>query len=116
MTGPTIVEFTKILHTTDALVGKDGKAISDINPPSYKAGELDEIKEVWTQFCCSAMSDHYNKGIIGFGIRPENTYHNTTAEVFIRVQQGQENDIALPYCPWCCMPVMITEYSGEAHD
>lgn len=111
---PTVIEYTKILHDKDALVGKDGLCLSDFNPPAYRIGDLDEIKEVWSKFCCSAMENRYHSGIIGFGTRSENVYHNQVAEVFIRVQHGQEHDIALPYCPWCCMPVMVREYNGDS--
>jgi hypothetical protein len=134
---PTVVEYVKILRTSNSLVGQDGRPVSENNPPDRKIGDVAEIRQIGLpQFCCGAMSYHFGFGAVAFGQRPEEVYRNKLAEVFLRVENGSQvlsregspppkgqewktltygrepkpnEDIALAYCPWCTQSVMTRE-------
>jgi hypothetical protein len=123
MKHPMVTEFLKILHTSDAITGENGQGISPTNPPAWKAGDLDEIRQIGQHFCCAEMTYHVRMGHVAFGSRKEEAYHNKVAEVFIRVENGARvlpggnekaklnTDIAIAYCPWCREAVMTMEIS-----
>lgn len=122
-----VVEFIQIIHRRDAITGINGQHISPNNPPAYLAGDLDEVRQVGIHYCCDGMKMAVENGIIEFGSRMEEAYHNKLKDVFIRVEDGAQvlpcnckgpcpcrtpkpnTDLALAYCPFCTMPVLTYE-------
>lgn len=105
---PMVVEYVKILHQKDGLVFN----LDAADPSQTKAGDVEEIRSIGVRFCCTDMANHFRKESIGFGSRPKEIYKNKVAEVFIRVEGGSQNDIAIPYCPWCKEPVLTHEIAS----
>lgn len=106
---PMVVEYQILLYIEDSKVDKNGQSIHLGGEPSYRVGHINEIKASHTRICCDDMDKHIKLGLVGFGTRPEETFHNKVAEVFIRVKGDSALDIAIPYCPWCTQPVLTLE-------
>lgn len=105
---PMVVEFVRLLYIEDGVIINPGAA----DQSQTKVGDVSEIRAIGSRFCCTDMSHHFRKGSVGFGLRKEEVYRNKVAEVFIRVEGGSQNDIAIPYCPWCREPVLTNEIAS----
>ena len=113
----TVIEYEKLYYEEDCPVGITGLStfhathpiFGQANPPVYLKGDISELKIVKETFCCPDMENAYRIGTVGFGERKNETYRNKVAEVFIHIEGGSKNDIAIPFCLWCKAPVFTQE-------
>lgn len=126
------VDYITMLWVQDSIVGKNGLPVSPDNLPSFKAGDIQQHVFERVVPCCENFSKLFNQGIIGFGTRPESTYHNHSIDIYFRAENTKEPivenvyervynkvlnpfhgkdhlDIPIPYCPFCRAPIISNE-------
>lgn len=114
------VEYIKVLRAKDALTGQNGQAVSETNLPEYFTGDLQEYKFFKMVPCCDDFTTCWNRGIVGYGTRKSDTYHNQLNEIVIRSEKTERDpetrvdkviniDTPIAYCPWCHSPVITRE-------